>query len=62
MKVKIYFKKNSPYGKQIEFLDDVIEIHYNYKSVMKEPRIAFEMKGTGITYQISHIEEFIALK
>jgi hypothetical protein len=62
MKVKIYFKEDSPYGEIIEVLENITEIHYNYPSHGHEVRVAFEndIDGTGYTYVIDHIREFEA--
>ena len=42
-------------------LEDVIEIHYNYKSGLPGVRIAFEQKTTGTTYYFKDILEFEAI-
>lgn len=66
MDVKIYFKKGSLYGDKPEILRNVTEIHYNYSPDIhrNDPKIAFEsdIEGTGITYDIAHIEQFEAKK
>lgn len=62
-RVRIVFSESSPFVGQTEILENITEIHYNYPSPVREPRIAFEsdIDGTGITYQISYIKEFESL-
>ena len=42
-----------------EIIRNVTEIHYNYKTVEKEPRVAIEsdIHSTGFTFKVSELVE-----
>jgi len=62
MKVRLKFKKESPFDGVETILTKITEIHYNYQSISPYIQIAFEsnIEQTGYTYNFEHIEEFEA--
>lgn len=61
--VKIWFKKESPFGEVEETRHNVTEIHYLYSSLTGEKdSVAFEsdIHGTGGTLKVSYLKEFEA--
>ena len=62
MKVEIKFRDNSIFEGITTIIDNITEIHYNYETVLKGKRIAFEsdIDGTGCTYYMEDIEWFEA--
>lgn len=61
--VRIWFKKDSPFGEVDEVRHNVTEIHYLYKSLTGEvDSVAFESDthGTGGTIKVEYIKEFEA--
>ena len=64
--VKITYKKGSAYyraGSETDTFHNVTEIHYNFKSLLDLPRVAFEshIHGTGHNVPIDEIQEFEAV-
>ena len=63
--IQITFKRYSIFKGAKEKLENITEIHYNYKSITEKrsDRIAFEsiIDNTGYTYCIHDIEEFEAI-
>jgi len=61
--VKIFFKKDSPFGEVEEIRHNVTEIHYLYHSLTGErDSVAFESDthSTGGTIKVAYIKEFEA--
>ena len=59
MKVRIVFTDNSPYEDKELILDDVVEVHYCFPSLITdEPQTAFEQKTSGGTIFNKYIKEF----
>ena len=61
-KVKIRFKKDSPFKETSITCHNITEIHYNYDSICPWKSVAFEsdIHKTGLTQRINDIEEFEA--
>jgi len=62
MNIWMKFKKESPFGTKEQDLENVTEIHFNFKSTPWENRIAFEsdVEGSGCVYDLKDIDEFEA--
>lgn len=61
--VKIWFKKDSPFGEVTEIRHNVTEIHYLYDPLIGEKdSVAFEsdIHLTGGTLKVKYIKEFEA--
>ena len=58
MKAIIKLNKNSPHPKKVIEVDQLREVHFNFKSRLRRKQIAFESQASGFTIEARYVKEF----